>query len=693
MVIVAACILAVLTVPLAGGSLMRIATVELRHSWAVGAAIGTQIVVISIVPEHVGELGGPIHLLTYALCGWFLVANRHVPGLWLVGLGGAANFAAIVTNGGVMPASRSALETAGLAADGGQAFANSAAVSNAHLAFLGDVFAIPAALPLSNVFSIGDVCVVAGLAVATHAICGSRLVPTGNGQILALTRRPDFMRLWLAQAVSNLGDFAYALAVGVTVVERGDGPGVLATILMAQAAPAVLVGLAGGQLVDRLSRRRIMIGADVARALAVASLFVAGDPSTGHILAVAVCLGTFGALFQPALQASLPNLVPRDLLVSANAVVSATFHVSVLAGPLLGGLVAATLGTGAAFAINATSFLLSALVLATITVPQAAAAEAERALTAIRDGIRFALAAPVIRVVFAATAAAMFAASLKQPLEPVFVVRTLGGAAQDIGLATAAWGFGMVLGSASAAAAARRWSYERLMTAGLAGMGAAVVLAAQAPTAAALALAWLAGGAANGLLNVGYETLLQARTPDRVRGRVLAACEAVLDLGMVGGLLLAGATAALLGPRGTYALAGVLLLVAGVLAAGVLRRRAALPAATGAARFVPSSLERVPAGSHVLVRAAGEWRSAASEDLGVVRLAVGGGLREPLADPAAPDRRRARAGTRPAPWQAAWALTAEEFATLGAELRLVAGATIAIVPAPAERKLAATPGA
>ena len=679
MVIVVACILAVLTVPLAGGSLLRIADLRLRHGWAVAVALGTQILITVVIPAHVGALGEPLHLASYGLCGWFLVANRHIPGLWLVGLGGLGNFAAIVANGGVMPASPSALDTAGLSAGGAAEFENSAAVADAHLAFLGDVFAIPASLPLSNVFSVGDVAIVIGLAAAAHAVGGSRLVPTGNGRILALAQQPTFVRLWLAQVVSNLGDFAYALAVGVSVVTSGEGAGTLATVLMAQAAPAVVVGIAGGHLVDRLSRRRLMIAADVVRGLAVASLLLAGDPSTMHLLLVALTIGTFGALFQPALQASLPNLVPKDLLVGANAVISTTFHVSVLVGPLLGGLVAAQFGTGASFAMNVASFGISALLLASVTIPQAAVQQGERALDAIREGIAFALGAPVIRVVFAATGAAMFAASLKQPLEPVFVVRTLDGTAQDIGLAAAAWGLGMVLGSASAAAGARRWSHEQLMTAGLAGMGAAVLIAAQVPTPASLALAWLCGGAANGLLNVAYETLLQVRTPDRVRGRVIAACEAVLDTGVVGGLLLAGTATAVFGTRGTYAVAGGLLVLSGVLAALVLHRRPSGVLAADAVRFVPSALEHVAAGTHVLVRTAGEWRSPAADDLGVVRLAVGRELRDPLPDPTSGNG-RALTGERPAPWRAAWALTTEEFSALGNELRLVAGATIATVP-------------
>src|SRR3712207_991317 len=145
MLIVAACLLAVLTVPLAGGKLMRLADLELRRGWTVGAAIGIRVLVITVFPAQAGSLGEPIHLATYFLAGLFLWSNRHVPGLWLIGGGAALNFAAIAANGGVMPASEAALDAAGMVHDKGSAFANSAAVDDARLAMLGDIFAVPEA--------------------------------------------------------------------------------------------------------------------------------------------------------------------------------------------------------------------------------------------------------------------------------------------------------------------------------------------------------------------------------------------------------------------------------------------------------------------------------------------------------------------------------------------------------------------
>jgi hypothetical protein len=179
MFLVALVVLSALAVPLAGGRLGALVELRLRRVWAVYAALGLAVLGIGLpgLPDGLRSL---LIVAAYPVGAVFLVANRRVPGMWLVAIGAALNLLAIAANGGVMPASPEAAAAAGLpAADG---FENSAVLGDPRLAFLGDVFAIPASWPLSNVFSIGDVCIGAGLAWGLHRICGSRLVPrwTGN---------------------------------------------------------------------------------------------------------------------------------------------------------------------------------------------------------------------------------------------------------------------------------------------------------------------------------------------------------------------------------------------------------------------------------------------------------------------------------------------------------------------------------
>jgi hypothetical protein len=168
--------LAIVTVPIAGGRLAVLADVHIRWAWMLPAALGVQIVAISVIPDAPSPVPGFLHVSSYALAAACLAANLRLPGLPMIALGGCLNLAAIAANGGVMPASARALAVAGLDA-GSAAFENSAVVVDGRLTWLGDVFAIPAAWPLSNVFSIGDILIGIGLMVGVHRICRSQGTP------------------------------------------------------------------------------------------------------------------------------------------------------------------------------------------------------------------------------------------------------------------------------------------------------------------------------------------------------------------------------------------------------------------------------------------------------------------------------------------------------------------------------------
>jgi hypothetical protein len=169
-------LLALVSPLLAGGRLRRFANVRIRAPFVLPAALIAQVLVLEVIPEANHVALSAVHVATYAAAGWFVWANRDVPGLWIIALGAASNGITIALNGGTLPASRDALATAGIHLKPGE-FLNSGVLPHPRLGFLGDVFAIPEGFPLANVFSIGDVLIVLGVAWAAHRICGSRLVP------------------------------------------------------------------------------------------------------------------------------------------------------------------------------------------------------------------------------------------------------------------------------------------------------------------------------------------------------------------------------------------------------------------------------------------------------------------------------------------------------------------------------------
>ena len=167
-------ILSLISVPLLGGRLSALADVQLRLVPLVVGALAIQILIVNVIPGGSHDLHAAVLIATYLVIGVTLAANIRMPGVPLIAAGGLANFLAIVTNDGVMPASEAALRTAGLPADP-NGYTNSGLVENANLAFLGDIFAMPASWPAANVFSIGDLLLALGAFVLLHAVCGSRL--------------------------------------------------------------------------------------------------------------------------------------------------------------------------------------------------------------------------------------------------------------------------------------------------------------------------------------------------------------------------------------------------------------------------------------------------------------------------------------------------------------------------------------
>jgi len=543
-----AVMLAAITVPIFGGRLLALADLRFNRAWLILAAIGVQIAIVSVLPSGTPAVHVVAHICSYVLAGWFLAANTQIAGLWIIVLGGALNFIAIVANGGVMPADPDAFATAGLITQPGE-FANSTSLPDPQLTFLGDIFAVPKSWPLHNVYSIGDVLIAVGACVLIHRACGSRLIPATRGDLSSLRQHRGFMRLWVAQGISNIGDWVYALAVVTSLVERHVGGNTLGLLIVLQVGPAALAGFIGGPFIDRFPRKALMIGADVLRAAAVGSLLLAGTPSLGHLYVVAACVGIGSAVFQPSLQASLPNLVPPSKLVAANAALGATYHLAVMIGPVLGGLLAAGLGPSPAFLINGASFAVSAVLIATAVVPRRAPSAEPHApaLTALMDGARFIRSSVLARGVLIVTGMVIFAATLRTPLEPLFVLRTLHAGPQALGLTGGIWGVGMVFGSIAAASIARRASRARVLSSSIAVVGVCILIASQAHSLSTVLCLWLIGGIGNALGTVSYESLLQEHTPDAFRGRVLAASEAVLHSAFLFGALLAGTVSGVIG--------------------------------------------------------------------------------------------------------------------------------------------------
>jgi len=160
----------VATVPLTGGRITRLATRRFRGVALLVASFVLQLLVVSVLPGSLHTLSAVLHVASYALAAAFLAVNRWVVGLVVIAIGGALNAVAIAANGGEMPASRSAVASAGLRLSRAH-FDNSGLVAHPRFGILGDVFAVPRWLPAHNVFSVGDVVILLGVGYLVHREC------------------------------------------------------------------------------------------------------------------------------------------------------------------------------------------------------------------------------------------------------------------------------------------------------------------------------------------------------------------------------------------------------------------------------------------------------------------------------------------------------------------------------------------
>lgn len=368
-------------------------------------------------------------------------------------------------------------------------------------------------------------------------------------------RSVPFRRLAAALAVSQLGDWLYNVALLVFVFDRTHSVLLVSVTTAVRVLPVVALGPLGGALADRFDRRLLMIASDVVRALLMLVLGVVVLSGAPVVLApVIVGLATAAGVVYPAATAgSTPGLVPEQDLPGANAVRSVIGAASVLAGPALGALLLAVTGPAALVAINAGTFLLSALLVASIAARTAfapgAPSASEPLLRQMAEGLHELRRHPVA----ARFVGADILCSLVYGAETVLLVlvsRQDGWGDHGYGLLLAATGAGGVVGTALVGRLSRFSRVSRVVGLALLAAGAPLALMATVPVLAlALALCAL-NGAASLVVEVFTETALQQQLDPAVFGRAYGFAFPASIAGIAAGSLLAAPVAALLGLTG-----------------------------------------------------------------------------------------------------------------------------------------------
>jgi hypothetical protein len=354
----------------------------------------------------------------------------------------------------------------------------------------------------------------------------------------------NFRRLWMAQIVSEIGDWFYTLSIYTLLLQLTGHAGSVALAL--QVLPQTCVGPTAGMVNDRLKRKHVMIAADMIRfAVVLAMLFVRSRSTVWLVYPLLLAETTMAAFFEPARSSVIPNIAAESEVLVANTLSSATWSVNLLIGASVGGVVAAFFGRDTVFILNALSFLTSAFLIGGMRFAEP---HAEFALplrprdfvdfSPVLEGIRYIRSHPTLLP-------AVFAKAGELMIGPSWVIFTVmgarefavhgrgidaaGGAMLGMSILLGGRGLGALVGPLVAA----RWagqSDHRLRLGILFGYvtiacGYGVLGASRSVwMAAACAMLAHAGGSTVWVFST---TLLQFHTEDRFRGRVFAA-----DLGL-----------------------------------------------------------------------------------------------------------------------------------------------------------------
>ncbi|WP_433928490.1 MFS transporter [Sorangium cellulosum] len=410
------------------------------------------------------------------------------------------------------------------------------------------------------------------------------MTPTATIAAPSLLRHRNFMLLFGADTISQLGTQITLVALPLVAILALDaGPFQVGLLFAAQTSAFVLIGLPAGVWVDRMRRRSILIHTDLIRAALLGSIPVAwwlGKLSLLQLYVVALGVSVARVFFDVAYQSYVPTLVDRARLVDGNGKLEIVNSGAQVAGPSVGGWLVNLLSAPVAIVADAVSFVCSALLLGRIDAAEPAPqrARALGLLGEIREGVRFVLGHPILRMIALRSALANMAFSAALAVQALFLLRELGLPPEVYGVLLAAGAIGGLVGGAVVGPLTRRIGSARIIWLGpLLFQPFALLVPFTRPGAG---LAFFVAGTfveAIGIVvyNVSQISFRQAITPERLLGRMNATMRFLVWGTMPLGSLLGGALGERYGVRAALwmGIGGLLLSLLPLLLSPLVRMR------------------------------------------------------------------------------------------------------------------------
>ncbi|MGD0559323.1 MAG: MFS transporter [Streptosporangiaceae bacterium] len=366
------------------------------------------------------------------------------------------------------------------------------------------------------------------------------------------------------QAMISAGDGLAQIALASRVYERSHAGWAVASVFLAITLPIVLLSPLAGLLLDKLPPKRVLVGAALCCTLvAIGLIFVTGVPGT---LGLAAGFGVCGAVLQPGLGAIVPLLAPPERITAANGYLQAATWGGMTAGPLLAGLLSAAGGTRLALIGNAACYALGACGLGLLRLRGRVTEHdtGESMLTQIRAGLSYLRSDRTARLLVSVVGVMVAFAYMAVVAEVVLAEGVFRAGTGGYSVLVASWTAGMVAGSLAAGRISQRWLVP-VAIAGTLVTGVGIMLAGIAPVLWLSAVAYGAGGFADGAEVLATRSYLNHNAPPALAGRVFALYSAVMFGAASLGMAVASGLLSPLGARWVLVVSG-----AGGIGAGIV---------------------------------------------------------------------------------------------------------------------------
>jgi DHA3 family macrolide efflux protein-like MFS transporter len=381
-----------------------------------------------------------------------------------------------------------------------------------------------------------------------------------------------YRQLFLATLGSGLGTFAATIALTIDVESRTQSTWWVSLLFIVTFLPSIFVGLFVGPLIDRLSRKALLVTSDLVRLIVFAVLPFAGRPGT--MIALAGAAGIANSFFRPAVLAGVPNLVDEEELDSATALLAGTDWLAAAIGPAIAGTLVSLSGAHVVYWMNAATFLFSAVLI--LRIP-GRLLQSEQGISRghwrdLRDGFAAFRSSTALRVALYGFGLTMITAGLVNASEIFLAKRSLGTGAFGFGLLWSGTGIGLVAGSIVTGIVLRGRNVLDLYVYTFVPLALGIVGAAAAPAIWIAAPAMIVAGFGQGMAFPMTVLIVQRYTSDQLRGRaftVIISCHnALLGVGMIA----SGALTESVGARGTYVVAAACTAASALVVIALLRR-------------------------------------------------------------------------------------------------------------------------